>query len=183
MLIWIFELIWKKPDVNIRPRYTYLKRNLTYAKKLITCKWQNDYLMSNKSLLSIMSKVIDKKNELWKTGGLTNFQKPQLQSVSSSSEFCLFLFAVIYTFFSCFEGLFSCLTNKFGGSYHCLKFNKCCGTAPLNLQTYVKSFFLFIKLNIGWLSTETVANIAGWWQLILHQRVTNPAFEISHQIA
>ena len=22
MLIWIFELIWKKPDVNIRPRYT-----------------------------------------------------------------------------------------------------------------------------------------------------------------
>ena len=139
--------------------------------------------MSNKCLLSIISKVTDKKNELWKTGGLTNFQKPQLQSVSSSSKFCPFLFAVIYTFISCFERLFSCLA-KFGGSYHCLEFNKFCGTAPLNLHTYVKSFFLFIKLYIGWLSTETVANIAGWWQLILHQRVTNPpaAFEISHQI-
>ena len=107
--------------------------------------------MSNKCLLSIISKNTDKKNELWKTGGLINFQKPQLQSVSSSSKFCPFVFAVIYTFFSCFERLFLCLT-KLGGSYHCLEFNKFCGTAPLNLHTYIKSFFLFINLfcTKGW---------------------------------
>ena len=51
---------------------------------------------------------------VWKTAGLTSFQKPQL---SIGAFFCIYY--VIYTVFSCFEKLFLCFTQFVdGGSWY-----------------------------------------------------------------
>ena len=66
---------------------------------------------------------------------LTRFQNLQLQSVSiffkSLSIHAFFgICGVIYTFLQCFERFFLCFT-QFGGSSHCLSFDKFRGSDPL----------------------------------------------------
>ena len=119
-----------------KPFYTSLLAiNTTWE---ITCLWQNRSFVSNKCLLSIISNVINNKNELWKIVRQTSFQKPQLQSVLIFFNFvhpCLLLYScVIYTLFSCVERLFLCFTQSGGGS-HSLDFDKFCDTALLKFDS------------------------------------------------
>ena len=79
--------------------------------------------MSNKCLLSIISNITNKKNELWKTVRWTSFQKPHcnpFQSPSSLSmhvSFCISMLSI-----PCFRVL-------------SLDFDKCCDTAPLKFDS------------------------------------------------
>ena len=75
----------------------------------------------------MISKVTDKKNDLWKTVRLTSFQKPKLQSVSIFFKFvhpCVLLYSAVLfiPFFYCFEGLFLCFT-QFSNGFHCFNFD------------------------------------------------------------
>ena len=64
----------------------------------------------------MISKVTDKKNDLWKTVRLTSFQKPKLQSVSIFFKFvhpCVLLYSAVLfiPFFTVLRGDFYVLLN------------------------------------------------------------------------
>ena len=119
----------------------------------ITRKWQNhcDTLcvkqMRFPSIIAVTLQTTKMKFE--KLFSLV--KKPQLQSVliflSLSIHALICIWFVIYTFLECFERLFSSFT-QFGGSFHCLNFDKFRDTAPLS-NNWTISPSLWFRNKVG----------------------------------
>ena len=91
----------------------------------ITCKWQNQGFIKCQTNISPKHylKRLKTKTELWKTVGLTSFQKPQLPSFLIFSK--SFHPRLLYTSFSCSKpSVIYMFHSVCGSSSHWLNFDK-----------------------------------------------------------